>query len=266
MDVENDIREFLLLCFASIIRQCSNADPTPVSGLEVTAYMRKKEEAGRTIDVETILLKAMERCVAGAVEFYNVTTSSACAINAIHDARTLAESSYFADAVITSPPYQSAVDYYRRHQLEMYWLELVGSREERIRLIPSYLGRARIARKYLPATSNEPGQIGQCWLEHIKVVNERRAQDFLHYYWGMNAFFSGVSRLLPTGAPLVLVVGNNKVHGKEFSTIELFHELSNDKFEFVESFWYPVKNRYMSYDRHNGANIDREYVLAWRRR
>jgi hypothetical protein len=32
-----------------------------------------------------------------------------------------------------------------------------------------------------------------------------------------------------------------------------------------QEYWYPVKNRHMSYGRRNGANIDREYVLVFRR-
>lgn len=265
MDVEKDIRDFLLLCFASIIRPCSNADPTPVSGLEVTSHMRKKEESGRTIDVEKELLKAIERCMTGAIEFYKVASSRVAVTNAFHDARQLAGSPYAADAVITSPPYHSAVDYYRRHQLEMYWLDLIGCQQERIDLIPSYLGRSHIAKKYLPTTTSKPGKIGKYWFERIRAINEQRANAFHHYYQGMHDFFSGVSSLLPQGAPLVLVVGNNKVHGEEFPTVQLFNELSKDYFVLHERFWYPVKNRYMSYDRHNGASIDREYVLVWRR-
>jgi DNA modification methylase len=36
------------------------------------------------------------------------------------------------DAVITSPPYHGAVDYYRRHQLEMFWLDSTSSQADRL--------------------------------------------------------------------------------------------------------------------------------------
>ncbi len=45
-----DVRLFLSLCFGSVIRNASNADPVPVSGLEVTKHMREKEAAGRIVD------------------------------------------------------------------------------------------------------------------------------------------------------------------------------------------------------------------------
>ena len=266
MSFENEIQDFLLLCFASIVRSCSNADPTPVSGLEVTSYMRRKEEAGRTIDVEKQLERAIRRCVVGAKEFYAATSPTTNAICALQDARLLSSSHYTADAVITSPPYHSAVDYYRRHKLEMYWLDLVRDAEERVKLIPTYLGRAGVANKYLPNPTEGMGLVGQHWIDRIEAVNGRRAKDFFHYYWGMRQFFAGVATVLPSKGPLVLVVGNNKILGLEHSTADLFNELAEDFFWFDEQHWYPVKNRYMSYARHNGANIDREHVMIWRKR
>src|SRR5690606_33139128 len=52
-------REFFYLCLASIIRNSSNADPVPVSGLEVTSHMRKKDEAGRLIDPFALMMRSV---------------------------------------------------------------------------------------------------------------------------------------------------------------------------------------------------------------
>jgi Phosphoenolpyruvate phosphomutase len=48
------------------------------------------------------------------------------------------------DAVITSPPYHGAVDYYRRHQLETFWLDFTSSQEHRLALLDHYSGRLRV--------------------------------------------------------------------------------------------------------------------------
>jgi hypothetical protein len=45
----------------------------------------------------------------------------------------------------------------------------------------------------------------------------------------------------------------------------LFVELAGPTISLAEHLWYPVVNRYMSYARHNGANIDREYVLVFKK-
>ena len=49
-----------LLCFASIIRSASNADPVPVSGLEVTAHMRS---GGMPLDASSIRLLSFRTAV-----------------------------------------------------------------------------------------------------------------------------------------------------------------------------------------------------------
>ena len=59
---------------------------------------------------------------------------------------------------------------------------------------------------------------------------------------------------------------NSGVRTFVLDTSVLLDELGGDDFELDEQLWYPVKNRHMSYGRHNGANIDREYVLLFRRR
>ena len=50
LDAPRKHRLFFELVFASIIRRASNADPVPVSGLEVTSHMRMLEEKGRRIN------------------------------------------------------------------------------------------------------------------------------------------------------------------------------------------------------------------------
>ncbi|MXZ44475.1 MAG: site-specific DNA-methyltransferase [Gammaproteobacteria bacterium] len=266
MDVDEDVRNFFLLCFASIIRKCSNADPVPVSGLEVTSYMRQKEAEGRAIDVERIMIQTIQNCLVGAKEYFESTNPDTTVVNEIFDARNLADSEFYAEVVITSPPYQNAVDYYRRHQLEMFWLGLVSSTFERQQLIPNYLGRTGVAKKYLPLSSTEVGTVGSSWMQQIEETSHRRAMDFFHYYCGMHDFFTGVATLLKTGSLLVMVVGNNTIFGREYDTVELLRELSVEHFEVGETFWYPVRNRYMSYERRNGANIDQEYILVMRKR
>ena len=74
--------------------------------------MRKIEENGRLIDVEKEFEKSLRKMIAGSKEFYLTTSNSENVKVEIQDARQLAGSAYVADVVITSPPYQSAVDYF----------------------------------------------------------------------------------------------------------------------------------------------------------
>jgi hypothetical protein len=81
----------------------------------------------------------------------------------------------------------------------------------------------------------------------------------------MTKFFRLLSGHLPSGAPIVLVVGHSTWNEAKIPTTELFAEIAGTEFELDEVLWYPVKNRYMSYTRHNRASIDKEYVLVFRR-
>jgi hypothetical protein len=129
---------FAELCFASIIRNASNADPVPVSGLEVTKHMRQREAEGRIIDPYALMIQALQR-TEEAMRAFAEARRGRYAKTFVTDVRNLdVRRTGTIDAAITSPPYLSAVDYYRRHQLEMFWLKLVQSHDERLSLLAHY--------------------------------------------------------------------------------------------------------------------------------
>lgn len=127
------VKDLLVLSFGAIIRAASNADPVPVSGLEVTAHMRRLEARGRRIDPFTLFEQRLRRCMRAIDEYQQHAIAAPTVLQG--DATRLFETwATPVDAVITSPPYHNAVDYYRRHTLEMYWLNLVTTRDDRLAL------------------------------------------------------------------------------------------------------------------------------------
>jgi hypothetical protein len=136
----------LRVVFASIIRNASNADPVPVSGLEVTSHMKRRDEEGRVIDpfglFEQALGRALHACESFAAKTKARVPAAVLQGDATHLGWHLIRN---ADAVITSPPYHGAVDYYRRHQLEMFWLGQTKSQQDRLTLLSSYIGRPKVA-------------------------------------------------------------------------------------------------------------------------
>ncbi|GMV70302.1 MAG: hypothetical protein AMXMBFR77_01410 [Phycisphaerales bacterium] len=260
-------RDFFLLCFASIIRAASNADPVPVSGLEVTSHMRKKDAEGRRIDPFELFERAITKALRATSEF--ATTRVVGVTNEVRrgDSTNLSYSvRRSVDCLITSPPYHGAVDYYRRHMLEMYWLGMTRSQDDRLTLLPQYIGRARVPRVH-PFLSVTPAtKRVMAWEQRMRKVEPERADAFRHYTVAMQKFFDGAAKVLPEGRDAVLVVGRSTWNGLEIPTSQLFTELAHGQFKLVEHSWYPIKNRYMSYERRNGADINREHVLVYRRR
>jgi hypothetical protein len=260
-------REFFRVVFASIIRNCSNADPVPVSGLEVTAHMKRRDKAGRLINPFEQFSKAISKAVAAAREFYDATQPLSSGRVFQGDATWLqGRIKHPVDAIITSPPYHGAVDYYRRHKLEMFWLGLTKSQTDRLRLIDKYIGRPRVPQRDVLLTSGRLSTaLAQHWDERIRGISGERANAFRHYILSMTGVFDALAPTLPSEAPAIFVVGHSTWNSAEIPTTSLFQEIAGDRFTLDEVFNYPLKNRYMSYSRHNDADIKTEYVLVFRR-
>ena len=260
-------RDFLALLFASVIRNASNADPVPVSGLEVTAHMRRLDEAGRIVDPFRLMRRALSRGLVAAQEWSDALGDRSSPTVLVGDATAEVPGlPPTVDAVITSPPYHNAVDYYRRHQLEMYWLGLTPTHHDRLALLPRYIGRPRIPQSHPLLREPWPTDgLAAEWEREIAAVSRRRAVDFRHYMLAMSRTMRRLASRTKLGAPVVMVIGQSAWNGAQIPTAALFEEIAGPWFACDETLWYPVRNRYMSYARHNGANIDREHVVALRR-
>lgn len=265
---DSEASAFLRLSFASIIRNSSNADPVPVSGLEVTSHMRRRDAAGRAIDVWALFRAKARRILAAIREFEAVRDQSRAGTPArarVRDAR-LPHMGEPVQAVITSPPYQSAVDYYRRHQLEMFWLGLTESQADRLALLPSYVGRANTPQSHPDATSEwRSSGLADKWLDEIAQVSVKRARDFRAYFSAMTTAFTSMDSALVPGGVAVVVVGRSQWGGVTIPTEALFKELVPSTLSLREHLSYRVRNRTMSYSRHNGADINEEHVLVFER-
>ena len=260
-------RSFFRLMFTSVIRKVSNADPVPVSGLEVTAHMKRLEAEGRLIDPFSTFLQFAERGLHAAEAYWDASILPQPVSVRQADARFLAlRRDEQADAIITSPPYHSAVDYYRRHQLEMFWLGFTVDRTERHILMRKYIGRANVGLKDpILERQRELGPLAQEWYQTIQSIAPKRSTSFLHYVLSMKDAIRRLARVVREDAPVIFVVGHSSWNGSTIPTSDLFLEMAGDFLVFMEKLWYPTKNRYMSYKRRNGADINQEYVLVFHR-
>lgn len=259
-------RRLFRVLFASIIRNASNADPVPVSGLEVTRWMLEREAAGRLVNPFALFEKAVSAALPALESLRSAVRPRTRGQAMVGDA-TQVEGFVASpvDAVITSPPYHGAVDYYRRHQLEMFWLGLTPTQADRLKLLQRYVGRPKVANSHPFSAEPLPTALAKEWEAKIREVSAERAQSFRHYLTAMTHVFIGLGRLLAAGAPAVFVVGHSSWQGGQIPTSDLFDEISGDAFRLEQVLQYPVKNRYMSYSRHNNADINTEYVLVLRR-
>jgi SAM-dependent methyltransferase len=267
IDVPTTHRAFLNIVFASIIRNSSNADPVPVSGLEVTSHMKRIDEKGRLINPFELFRSSLRKALKAAAEFYRATSPSVEVRVHQADAASLpGRLVRHVHTVITSPPYHGAVDYYRRHQLEMFWLGLTENQEARLRLLKSYIGRPKVAHSDpLLQKASIDTDLAKYWDARIRQLAPRRADAFRHYIASMSLVFTRLAEVLQPGRLAIFIVGHSTWNGTEIPTTELFTEVARGGFSIESVLTYPVKNRYMSYSRHNGADISTEYILVMRR-
>lgn len=266
LNTSSEAHDWLMVVFASIIRNASNADPVPVSGLEVTSHMRRLDAAGRVVNPFALLERALHRAARGTGEYMAARSALTTTTVFQSDATTL-RTDVQPDVIITSPPYQNAVDYYRRHQLETFWLNLTETQADRLALQPSYIGKHRVAASNpILRASWSPSPDAQDWLDRMEEQSPARARDFRAYMTSMDAVFDRWAEMLPPNGLAVCVVGRSTWNGADVPTDQLFLELAHGRFDLADHLTYPVKNRYMSYARHNGANINEEHVLVLRTR
>lgn len=265
--VPNTHRNFLRLAFAATIRSASRADPVPVSGLEVTSVMLAKEKTGRRIDVFSLFERRLNRMISDMETYAEARVPGAdCRVYQANAARIPKSIARSVDAVVTSPPYNAAVDYYRRHKLEMFWLGFTSSQAERLALLQKYIGRPKVPQRHEYVRSKEAGPAAIAELERqMRQTSPERADAFRHYAVGMSHTYACLAPRMKPGSFMIVVVGHSTWNGTEIHTSSLMEALSDPWFRLSETHWFPAKNRHMSYGRHNSANIDREYVLIFKR-
>jgi hypothetical protein len=256
--------DFFRLAFAGIIRAASNADPVPVSGLEVTSHMLELDALGRIINPFDLFRIQVEKAIPGVAEFSALTPRGTWAKSRVGDATKLAALvKRNVNAIITSPPYHNAVDYHRRHTLELHWLGLMGAAAERQQRKNQYIGCTGVQRHPLVLSGTIESPLCAKWHAYIAKESSSRAAAFKHYVMCMQKMFAGAAQRLPVGGLALFVVGHSAWNGYEIPTSDLFEGLAGKNFGLVEKLWYPVRNRSMSYKRRNGADISKEYVLVF---
>lgn len=268
-------RRFFEACAAAIIRRVSNADPDPVSGLEVTS-IQKKRNSTRTIRVFEEYSLKVDQAIQGMSAFweaYRAGGSGAKASllegDALHMARLLQShrlASGGVSLVITSPPYCRSVDYSRRHKLEMYWLGLVRDPQEHIQLTHKFIGR-RLVRVSDWGGSGKTG-VGQVddLVERIERRDVNNARTTRHYFWSIDQWLSQLQEVLTRRGKAVIVLGNSVCCGVPIATSDIVAEMGAERFKLIRRFSYALRNHYMQYGLWNGDGIKEDHVLVFERR
>jgi hypothetical protein len=168
--------------------------------------------------------------------------------------------------VITSPPYCNAVEYGRRHKLEMYWLNLIPDTSSHSALSRSYIGYRNLAGR----RTNRLREFGIPKLDRVLArINDSslaRAISLERYFASMEKFFYELARITERNADVICVIGNSTCAGVEVPTSNIIIDLASDQYYLKSKFSYAIQNHHMQYGLRNGNGIREETVLSFRRR
>ena len=178
----------------------------------------------------------------------------------VHEAAHLMPFSF----VVTSPPYFSAVEYSRRHKLEMFWLGLVPDSYSHRRMAWDYLGAKQFGKRTAGLRDFGITKLDRL-LTRIADIDLPRAYSLERYFAGMERFFCELSRITSKRANVICVIGDSTCAGMKVSTADLIAEIASDHYTLRRHFSYAIRNHYMQYGLRNGKGIRQEMVLMFER-
>jgi len=225
----NEIREFFRVVLSSIIRDVSNADPHCTRTV-LRRKVVKKIDPGDTISRFTQTLTRQQLAMTeftnlvGTLDTGHVLLPEGTAIQTGLEDESL-------DLAVTSPPYVNAVDYPRTHQLEMYWLGLLGdgplSHVKR-----KYIGTETVYKKEYEHLRTTGYETLDPILEQIFAKDPRRSFIVYKFFEDMEQQLREMMRVLRPGARYCLAIGNNLIRGVEVRSDEILAEIATSKVGF----------------------------------
>ena len=265
---ELDVYEFLLVCFASIIRRASNADnqtqktyvshtklktPDPAKPLflrVIDDYMQRLLSA--KLDHSTVA-KVLDTC--DATNFGDLWVSSKSAA---------------VDLIVTSPPYLNSVDYVYNQMAEYFWIgDLFGMADQAAQNEHKrrYVGSTKVdASTYRTLPKTGIDSIDSI-AETVSRKNQKNGYIVAKYFVDMLTHFKQSSLVLKPSGYYVCVVGDSLVSGESIPVHQLLVECAEQTgFQLHGQFGYEIRNRHMRFPRMGRGGIVRyDWVLEFKR-
>ena len=232
----HDIRDFFRIVLSSIIRDVSNADPHCTRTV-LRKKVVKNIRPGDTLKKfsETLFRQCDSMCkfydVSQALNFKGVLLPDGNALKTGMDSDSI-------DLIITSPPYINAVDYPRTHQLEMYWLGLLGD-GPLSRLKRTYIGTETVYKEEYEHLKTTGYKTLDPILEEIYEKDSRRSFIVFKFFEDMKSQLEEMYRILKPGGRYCIAIGSNQIRGVEVCSDRILAEIATSGigFEMEKTFF-----------------------------
>lgn len=260
LNISQELRNFFLVTFSSIIRAVSNADNNCTR-----TVIRKKlnkqiyPSIALTKFVENLLLYKSR--IKEFNKYYPEKYFVEIATNS--DARDLKYDDEYFDFAVTSPPYVNAVDYPRTHQLEIYWLEI-----EKGSLTPlkrKHIGTESVIVKDYKDLHLIGIKEADKILKSIFELDKRRAYIAYKFLADMEKNIQEVNRTLKKDGRYSIVIGNNTIRGHNFESWKYLIEIAQrNNFEIETYFGSEIIKHFIKIKR--DERIDTDWIIVLRKK
>jgi len=214
---EKQIKDLMLLAFASILIDCSNLKRTPCLGYSRTKVVDDNEPY--------ILFAQKIEEIAEDLWLLQIRYSQKIDISSeIHLANSIDyEHKVDYDLAITSPPYMNGLDYVINYKIEMGWLGYGKSHKELKRLKDEMVVCDNVSKGLIHDFASTRDRYSNDWIEKIKInISENIAKrgtyrrkdmpEIVHKYFDdMYKIMLNVVNSLKPGGRFILVVGDSLI-------------------------------------------------------
>ena len=268
-NIEPDYAFFWLAVMATIVRECSRADtrgPKP--------FISKKAREER-LEIDFDPFKKFESKARSWIEVEH-EYSGKLNRNGIKprieviegDSRNLSKilNGKKVDAVVTSPPYLNAQDYYRSCKLQLFILGHASPAELR-EWSRDLIGSDRIFNEQALLAKELPCPLAEMIKSELAERNKKNAQVFAKYILDMSKVLQEINSVLKDNSYCAIVSGYNLISGITIPTPEVINQLaSKEGFQLTRCCRDRIRDRWVPTIR-NGHNavITEEYLLVFKK-
>ena len=260
IECSEEIKDFYLCCFSSIIRSVSNAD----NNCTRTVIRKKLHKQVFPSDALVRFVETIYQWTPKLIDFSKICPNDTTVeFPSNMDAKKTRFKSNTFDLALTSPPYVNAVDYPRTHQLETYWLGLAeGSLTPQKKL---HVGTESVSVNDYKIFHSTGYESIDFVLKNIYNIDKRRSFIAYKYLEDMRLNLQEVRRVLKPGARYVVVVGNNRIRGQIFENWKYIITMAEEmNFEVESYFGSEIIKHFIKVPREERINTDWIIVLKKR--
>jgi len=252
-----NIKNFLLVCFASIIKKVSNADENSPKPYVSTRFKKK------IYIVKDLFAKSVYSYLESFDKYSDVKLGNTKIIS--EDARNIGNNDLKnkIDLAVTSPPYINAFDYVRSLRLENAWLNYFGD-SNISEIKKNQIGTETISSQVYKQDIVKTGiKSLDLILKKIFIADKKRAYVVYKYFNDMQDNIVSVKNLLKINSHYIIVVGDSVIRNIEVPTHKILIEIAEKNgFHLENLFSYIIKNRYLRIPRADrGGFIKYDWII-----